>query len=239
MCAFPRPCPCPSGDGKQRPRPRPRPAAATATSSRGPTAFERTARCADVPLVTLFRGTAWRFCVTSGRKSVSGGDLGEGVDSLARHRPVFTELRITRECLAHPLHPLVACVIVPFPLRKAEVCSLQVDGARDSHAGWRSSTVEQLICNQQVAGSNPIASSTDPKSTGRRAGVAEWSKAADCKSAGVMPTVVQIHPPAPTCVLFNRAGGSNSVVESQPSKLLVAGSSPVSRSRREGDFRPT
>ena len=26
--------------------------------------------------------------------------------------------------------------------------------------GWRSSTVEQLICNQQVAGSNPIASST-------------------------------------------------------------------------------
>ena len=24
---------------------------------------------------------------------------------------------------------------------------------------WRSSTVEQLICNQQVAGSNPIASS--------------------------------------------------------------------------------
>lgn len=28
-----------------------------------------------------------------------------------------------------------------------------------------------------------------------------------------------------------RAGGSNSVVESQPSKLLVAGSIPVSRSR--------
>jgi hypothetical protein len=25
---------------------------------------------------------------------------------------------------------------------------------------WRSSTAEQLICNQQVAGSNPIASST-------------------------------------------------------------------------------
>ena len=25
--------------------------------------------------------------------------------------------------------------------------------------GWRSSTVEQLICNQQVVGSNPIASS--------------------------------------------------------------------------------
>ena len=50
--------------------------------------------------------------------------------------------------------------------------------------------------------------------------------AADCKSAGVMPTVVQIHPPAPLDVL----GGSNSGVESQPSKLLVAGSNPVSRS---------
>jgi hypothetical protein len=26
--------------------------------------------------------------------------------------------------------------------------------------GWRSSTVEQLICNQQVVGSSPIASSS-------------------------------------------------------------------------------
>ena len=34
--------------------------------------------------------------------------------------------------------------------------------------------------------------------------VAEWSMAADCKSAGVMPTVVQVHPgPQP--------GGSSSV----------------------------
>jgi hypothetical protein len=30
-----------------------------------------------------------------------------------------------------------------------------------------------------------------------------------------------------------RVGGSNSVVESQPSKLLVAGSIPVSRSKTE------
>ena len=30
---------------------------------------------------------------------------------------------------------------------------------------------------------------------------------------------------------LGRTGGSNSVVESQPSKLLVAGSIPVSRSR--------
>ena len=32
-----------------------------------------------------------------------------------------------------------------------------------------------------------------------------------------------------------RKGGSNSVVESQPSKLLVAGSIPVSRSKESGN----
>src|SRR5512139_1744266 len=37
--------------------------------------------------------------------------------------------------------------------------------------------VEQLICNQQVAGSSPIASS-------RYGGVPEWPKGADCKSVG-------------------------------------------------------
>ena len=37
--------------------------------------------------------------------------------------------------------------------------------------------VEQLICNQQVAGSSPIASS-------RCGGVPEWPKGADCKSVG-------------------------------------------------------
>jgi hypothetical protein len=42
---------------------------------------------------------------------------------------------------------------------KAEVCSLQFNGKRESRGSWRSSTVEQLICNQQVAGSIPIASS--------------------------------------------------------------------------------
>ena len=42
---------------------------------------------------------------------------------------------------------------------EAEVCSLQFDGIRESRGSWRSSTVEQLICNQQVAGSIPIASS--------------------------------------------------------------------------------
>ena len=42
-------------------------------------------------------------------------------------------------------------------------------------------SVEQLICNQQVAGSSPIASSSFEEYIG---GVPERSKGADCKSAG-------------------------------------------------------
>ena len=48
--------------------------------------------------------------------------------------------------------------------------------------------------------------------------------AADCKSAGVMPTVVQVHPGP-------HYAGVAQLVEHQPSKLRVAGSNPVSRSR--------
>jgi hypothetical protein len=94
--------------------------------------------------------------------------------------------------------------------------------------------VEQRICNPQVKGSSPLASSSSARPGGsslaqikNRAGVAERPMAADCKSAGQRPTVVRIHPPAPFCSLIC---GSNSGVESQPSKLLVAGSIPVSRS---------
>ncbi len=87
--------------------------------------------------------------------------------------------------------------------------------------GWRSSVVEQLICNQQVGGSSPFASSTKKRiidcgikeilatevtenmekdyfnesfinsvfSVAKKVSVsvgevAEWTKAADCKSAG-------------------------------------------------------
>ena len=44
-------------------------------------------------------------------------------------------------------------------------------------------SVEQLICNQQVAGSSPIASSNICHRD-RHGGVPERSKGADCKSAG-------------------------------------------------------
>ena len=40
---------------------------------------------------------------------------------------------------------------------------------------WHGSMAEQLICNQQVVGSTPIASSI-------HGGVPEWPKGADCKS---------------------------------------------------------
>ncbi len=56
-----------------------------------------------------------------------------------------------------------------------------------THNSWRSSVVEQLTCNQQVGGSNPFASS--------RGEVAEWTKAADCKSAGVSLRRFESFPP--------------------------------------------
>ena len=84
--------------------------------------------------------------------------------------------------------------------------------------------VEQLICNQQVAGSSPIASSS-------RGGVPEWLKGADCKSVGDAFGGSNPPPPPSNCaVLFIGAAGIAQLVERQPSKLNVAGSSPVSRS---------
>ena len=87
---------------------------------------------------------------------------------------------------------------------------------------WRSSTVEQLICNQQAAGSIPIASSADgkgkidkitkrsvritrPGASSERAssgGVPERSKGTDCKSVatgfeGSNPSPSTNPPPQP------------------------------------------
>ena len=73
--------------------------------------------------------------------------------------------------------------------------------------------------------------------------VAERSNATDCKSVALAASEVRILPSPPRVSGplaegndgFGGSGvsgirGSNSVVESQPSKLLVAGSIPVSRS---------
>ena len=93
--------------------------------------------------------------------------------------------------------------------------------------------VEQLICNQQVAGSSPIASSVEQcpnamdSSLGR---VPERSKGTDCKSVA---TGFEGSNPSPSTLemigAINFAGVAQ-LVELQPSKLDVAGSRPVSRS---------
>jgi hypothetical protein len=100
---------------------------------------------------------------------------------------------------------------------------------------WRSSMVEQLICNQQVAGSSPIASSAARDSHG---GIPERSKGTDCKSVA---TGFEGSNPSPSTntgklnphrmnPLRRMHAGVAQLVELQPSKLVVAGSRPVSRS---------
>jgi hypothetical protein len=112
---------------------------------------------------------------------------------------------------------------------------------------WRSSTAEQLICNQQVVGSSPIASSIQTRlrldkiesaavfrrrtlietvgNLGSGGEVPEWPKGADCKSAG--DAFEGSNPSLSTNFYF---AGIAQLVEREPSKLGVAGSSPVSRS---------
>ena len=84
-----------------------------------------------------------------------------------------------------------------------------------SSRSWRSSVVEQLTCNQQVGGSTPFASSAEnrgvwcwvigespsPKTESPTLDgeVAEWTKAADCKSAGVRLRRFESCPPHHDC----------------------------------------
>ena len=126
---------------------------------------------------------------------------------------------------------------------------------------WRSSMVEQLICNQQVAGSIPIASSLhSQRFAWAQAGFArrspsreslrtlsgfskiigrvpEWPKGTDCKS--VVSDFEGSNPSPSTSAVRSRGqslgsfAGVAQLVELQPSKLDVAGSRPVSRSISE------
>jgi hypothetical protein len=86
--------------------------------------------------------------------------------------------------------------------------------------------VEQLTCNQQVTSSNLVASSVT-----RFGQVAKRSNATDCKSVGSCLRRFESFPA--------HDAGVTQLVESQPSKLLVAGSSPVSRSRSPMPARRT
>ncbi len=69
--------------------------------------------------------------------------------------------------------------------------------------------VERLICNQGVAGSNPIASSSceKPDLSFAVGEVPEWPKGADCKSAGA--AFGGSNPPLSTN--FNGVGGNSSI----------------------------
>ena len=86
--------------------------------------------------------------------------------------------------------------------------------------------VERLICNQQVAGSSPIASSREGFAflSGE---VPEWPKGTGCKPVGA--AYGGSNPPLST-ILHQGLAGIAQWPEHQPSKLRVAGSSPVSRS---------
>ena len=93
--------------------------------------------------------------------------------------------------------------------------------------GWRSSMAERLICNQQVAGSSPIASSREAYFF-QSGEVPEWPKGTGCKPVGV--AYGGSNPPLSTN--FPEEAGIAQWPERQPSKLRVSGSSPVSRSSR-------
>ena len=126
---------------------------------------------------------------------------------------------------------------------------------------WRSSGAEQLPCKQWVGGSNPPASASFfeelPGAAGGFGEVPKWPKGADCKSAGVRLRGFKSSPPhhfsecleagsdrgwaerdattrgtrGARTVEQASLSGNSSAVERQPSKLGVAGSNPVSRSK--------
>ena len=94
--------------------------------------------------------------------------------------------------------------------------------------------VEQLICNQQVAGSSPFASSVVNEGNESLGRVPERSKGTDCKSVA---TGFEGSNPSPSTAAMVgtkinglKFAGVAQLVELQPSKLDVAGSRPVSRS---------
>ena len=86
--------------------------------------------------------------------------------------------------------------------------------------------VEQLICNQQVGGSNPSTSSTISPARTKYGGVPEWSKGADCKSVA-SASMVRIHSPPPwrsrqgtPCTAPSKRGGLTFV--QNPSNCLAS-----------------
>src|SRR3989304_6300843 len=118
---------------------------------------------------------------------------------------------------------------------------------------WRSSEVERLPCKQRVGGSNPLASSSRfGRLGGIRLGSGRYPSGQRGQTVNLLAHAFGgSNPPLPTIStavasgaerfagLGPRSGpaprrnncGNSSAVERQPSKLGVAGSNPVSRSR--------
>src|SRR5262245_33295031 len=106
--------------------------------------------------------------------------------------------------------------------------TLQNHTTMDRYRRWRSSMVEQLICNQQVAGSSPIASSVENEMHSSLGRVPERSKGTDCKSVatgfeGSNPSPSTVGLTAVITGAINESAGVAQLVELQPSKLDVAG----------------
>ncbi len=94
-----------------------------------------------------------------------------------------------------------------------------------------SSGVEQLFCKQPVVGSNPATGSLLQLSfitLLKRGGIPKWPNGADCKS--VVGRLRRFE----SCSPHN--AGVAQLVERHPSKVNVAGSSPVARSLKPADI---
>src|SRR5207237_3304710 len=110
---------------------------------------------------------------------------------------------------------------------------------------WRSSGAEQLPCKQWVGGSNPPASASFCAAFSPTRGSHRVPADSGRYPSGQRGQTVNLlayafggsNPPLPTISVdahVTRRGGNSSAAERQPSKLGVAGSNPVSRSRNFG-----
>ena len=96
--------------------------------------------------------------------------------------------------------------------------------------------VEHPICNRAVASSIlAVGSAGWAAGGGGQGGVPKWPTGADCKSAGLCLRRFESFPHHSAGRRRRGEGdaGVAQLVERKPSKLDVAGSSPVSRSGRE------
>ena len=109
-------------------------------------------------------------------------------------------------------------------------------GEKSSFAGV-AQPVEQLTCNQQVGGSIPFASSSNLNIL-FCGGLPEWLKGTGCKPVGeslrwfksIAHHQFDINH-GNSFIIYSLCAGVAQLVERQPSKLRVAGSNPVSRSK--------